>query len=166
MTITLRDVTKENWQACVALRLAPEQDHFVASNAYSLAESKFMPTFVPQAIYAQPASVNDEVMVGFAMYGYYPDGAPPLGQRHWIFRLMIAREYQGHGYGTAALRAIIARLEADPACDEVLIGYEPDNAVARALYARLGFEEQGATPWGELYARRATTPPPDEPIAP
>jgi len=159
MTIALRDVTKENWQACIGLRLAPEQEHFVASNAYSLAESKFMPTFVPQAIYARVGADDAEIMVGFAMYGYYPDGAPPLGLRHWIFRLMIAHEQQGRGYGTAALRAIIARLEADPACDDVLIGYESDNVVARALYARLGFVEQGTTPWGELYARRATTTP-------
>jgi diamine N-acetyltransferase len=72
---------------------------------------------------------------------------------------MIAREQQGCGYGTAALRQIIARLETDPACDDVLIGYEPDNAVARALYARLGFEERGLTPWGELYACRPTPTP-------
>lgn len=159
MTSTLRDVTKANWQACVGLRLAPEQEHFVASNAYSLAESKFMPTFVPQAIYAPAGPDDAEIVVGFAMYGYYPDGAPPLGLRYWIFRLMIASEYQGHGYGTAAMREILARLEADRACNDVLIGYEPDNVVARALYARLGFEEQGMTPWGELYARRATPTP-------
>jgi diamine N-acetyltransferase len=155
--VSLRDVTKENWQACVGLHLAPEQEHFVASNAYSLAESKFMPTFVPQAIYARAEPDADETLVGFAMYGYYPDGAPPLGQRHWIFRLMIAQEHQGRGYGTAAMREIIARLEADPACDDVLIGYEPDNTIARTLYARLGFEERGTTPWGELYAWRSTT---------
>lgn len=159
MTTTLRDVTKENWQACVALRLAPEQEHFVASNAYSLAESKFMPTFVPQAIYAPAGPDAAAIVVGFAMYGYYPDGAPPLGLRHWIFRLMIASDYQGRGYGTAALQEIIARLEADPACNEVLIGYEPDNVVARALYARLGFAERGTTPWGELYAWRPTPTP-------
>ena len=156
MALTLCDVTKENWRECVGLRLAPEQEGFVASNAYSLAESKFMPTFVPQAIYAPAGTDGAAIVVGFAMYGYYPDGAPPLGLRHWILRLMIDRDYQGRGYGTAALRAILARLEADPACDDVLIGYEPDNLVARALYARLGFVEQGTTPWGELYACRAT----------
>lgn len=71
MTIALRDVTKENWQACIGLRLAPEQEHFVASNAYSLAESKFMPTFIPQAIYAQATPGGEAIMVGFAMYAYY-----------------------------------------------------------------------------------------------
>lgn len=156
MTVSLRDVTKENWQACVQLKLAPEQEHFVASNAYSLAESKFMPTFIPQAIYRRDDATGAGALVGFAMYGYYPDGEPPFGQRHWIFRLMVDREHQGRGYGRAAMREILARLDADPACPNVLIGYEPDNTVARRLYLDLGFREIGPAPWGELVAERAT----------
>lgn len=155
MSVTLRDVTKENWQACARLKLAPEQEHFVASNAYSLAESKFMPTFIPQAIYHRDAT-GAETMVGFVMFGYYPDGEPPLGLRHWIFRLMVDREHQGHGYGREALRQVLARLEADPACPNVLIGYETDNVVAAKLYASLGFREIGPAPWGEMVAERAT----------
>lgn len=159
MAIILRDVTKENWQACVRLKLAPEQEHFVASNAYSLAESKFMPTFIPQAIYHRDERADDgaETMVGFVMYGYYPDGEPPLGQRHWIFRLMIDREHQGRGYGRAAMQAVLARLEADPDVPNVLIGYETDNAIASKLYADLGFREIGPAPWGENVAERATS---------
>lgn len=156
MTVSLRDVTKENWQECVRLTLAPEQEHFVSSNAYSLAESKFMPTFVPQAIYSRDDASGTETMVGFVMYGYYPDGGPPFGRRHWIFRLMIDRAHQGKGFGRAALRAVLARLEADAACPDVLIGYAPDNAVARKLYLGLGFREIGPAPWGELVAERAT----------
>lgn len=155
MTVTLRDVTKENWLACVRLRLAPEQEHFISSNAYSLAESKFMPTFIPQAIYATGEG-GGGALVGFVMYGLYPDGEPPFGQRHWIFRLMIDREHQGRGYGRAAMAEVLARLEADPACPNVLIGYEADNAVARKLYLSLGFREIGPAPWGELVAERGT----------
>jgi diamine N-acetyltransferase len=156
MMISLRDVTKANWQECVRLKLAPEQEHFVSSNAYSLAESKFMPTFVPQAIYRRDEASASETMVGFVMYGYYPDGVAPWGQRHWIFRLMIDREHQGRGYGREAMRQTLVRLEADPTCPNVLIGYEADNVVARKLYRSLGFREIGPTPWGELAAERAT----------
>ena len=156
MAIVLRDVTRENWLECVRLELAPEQEHFVASNAYSIAESKFMPTFVPQAIYHRDDATADETLVGFVMYGYYPDGEPPLGRRHWVFRLMTDREHQGRGYGREALRQVLARLDADPDCPSVLIGYEPDNTVARKLYASLGFREIGPAPWGEMVAERAT----------
>ncbi len=155
MTIMLRDVTRDNFQACVRLKLAPEQEHFVASNAYSLAESKFMPTYIPQAIYHR-SDDGTETMVGFVMYGFYPDGEPPLGQRHWIFRLMVDREHQGRGYGREAMQQVLARLEADPTLPSVLIGYETDNVIAGKLYADLGFREIGPAPWGELVAERAT----------
>jgi diamine N-acetyltransferase len=159
MAIELRDVTRENWQECAGLRLAPEQEHFVSSNAYSLAESKFMPTFVPQAIYHRDDATGAEMMVGFVMYGLYPEGEPPHGNRYWIYRLMIDREHQGRGYGTAAMREVLRRLEADPACPDVLIGYETDNPVAQKLYRDLGFAESGTAPWGEMVARRATANP-------
>ena len=146
MTVTLREIITANWQECVNLTLAPGQEHFVSSNAYSLAESKFQPTFVPLAIYA------GEAMVGFVMYGYYPDGGPPLGQRFWIYRLMIDQGHQRKGYGRAAMREVIARLRATPDCPDVLIGYEPDNDAAARLYRELGFEEIGPAPWGETLA--------------
>ncbi len=159
MTVTLRDVTKDNWQECIKLKLAPEQEGFVASNVYSLAESKIQTTFVPQAIYAHDDVTGTERLVGFAMYGYYPDGEPPLGQRHWIFRLMIDREHQRRGHGTAALREILHRLATDPACPAVLIGYEVGNTVAQRLYRDLGFTEIGPAPWGEMTASRPTPTP-------
>jgi len=156
MAILLRDVTKENLLACVRLKLAPEQEHFVASNAYSIAESKFMPTYIPQAIYHRTEGEAEETMVGFVMYGFYPDDDPPFGQRYWIFRLMVDREHQGRGYGREAMRQVLARLEADPNCPSVLIGYETENVVASKLYADLGFREIGPAPWGEHVAERAT----------
>lgn len=150
--VELRDVTRANWRECVALKLKDDQADFVASNVFSLAESKFEPTFVPQAVYA------GEALVGFVMYGLYPHGEPPLGHQFWVFRLMIDRAYQRQGYGRAALRAVIRRLRADANCREVLIGYEPENIVAAKLYRDLGFAEFGTAPWGERVARLKLRP--------
>lgn len=153
MTIALRPITKENWQECIRLELEPEQEHLVRSNAYSLAESKFQPTYPPLAIYHNDTNDTNDTMVGFVMYGHYPGGEPPLGQTYWIFRLMVDKHHQRQGYGTAALREVLARLRADPACHEVLIGYEPENTVAAKLYQRLGFQEFTTAPWGERVMR-------------
>jgi diamine N-acetyltransferase len=60
--VELRDVTARNWRAVVALELAPEQQGLLASNLYSIAQSKFDPDARPRAIYA------GEVVVGFLMY--------------------------------------------------------------------------------------------------
>jgi hypothetical protein len=126
MTIVLRDVTKENWQECLRLKLAPEQEHFVASNVYSLAESKFMPTFIPQAIYARDVAGDataSERLVGFVMYGYYPMAKPvrppsldlPANDRSRAARARLRCGGPAHGPRP---------LEVDPACPDVLIGYE------------------------------------------
>jgi hypothetical protein len=39
MAVTLRPVTRENWQAVAHLEVAEEQRHFVVPNVYSLAEA-------------------------------------------------------------------------------------------------------------------------------
>ncbi len=62
MSVSLIEVTKENWIQCIRLKLAPEQEGLVASNVDSIAESKFELHYVPRAIY------NNENVVGFLMY--------------------------------------------------------------------------------------------------
>ena len=52
MIVTLQPITRDNWLQCVRLNVAPEQKHFVASNAVSL------------------AAYDGDTMVGFAMYAW------------------------------------------------------------------------------------------------
>ena len=142
MTMTLREITRENWLQCVRLKVAPEQEPFVAPNGVSLAQSKYEPEWVPLALY------DDDEMVGFVMYGVSPEEG-----KHWILRVMVDRRYQGKGYGRAAMRLLLDRLRTIPGCDEVAISYEPENDVARRLYASCGFRETGEIIEGETVAR-------------
>lgn len=41
MTVTLESIDRDNWRQVIRLEVAPEQQSFVASNLYSIAESKF-----------------------------------------------------------------------------------------------------------------------------
>ncbi|HET8627854.1 MAG TPA: GNAT family N-acetyltransferase [Thermomicrobiales bacterium] len=84
--------------------------------------------------------------------GRYERGEPDRCPNCASYRLMIDRDHRRKGYGRAAMREVIARLRATPDCPDVLIGYEPDNAVAARLYRELGFEEIGPAPWGETLA--------------
>lgn len=43
MSITLKKITRENWEECIDLRVSIEQQRFVASNLYSIAEVQFLP---------------------------------------------------------------------------------------------------------------------------
>ncbi len=149
MTISLRPVTIDNWQAVIDLKLAPGQDEFVASNLYSLAESKFGVEYLghwdlfPLAIY------NEEDLVGFFMHGFNFDC-----QKYecFIFRLMIAESHQGHGYGRAAMRMMLQQFNEDKRINKVGISYNPRNSVAQKLYSSLGFIETGEIFEGELIA--------------
>ncbi len=144
MAVTLRDITADNWRACVRLSVAPEQEHFVASNAYSLAQSKYEPELIPLGIY------DDETMVGFIMYRPMDFG---VGKVWAVYRLMVAHEHQGKGYGRAGMNLLLNRLKTVPDYAGVLISFVPDNDAARQLYASLGFLDTGEMDDGEIVYR-------------
>ena len=139
--ISLREITPQNFNAIAAMQVREDQKNFVASNLYSLAEAYVFPGRSPLAIYA------DETPVGFLMYVDWAER-----QQLWIFRLMIAAEQQGRGYGQAAMRLAIERMHAIPGCRQIYISYEPENQAARALYASLGFNITGEIEGGEEVA--------------
>jgi diamine N-acetyltransferase len=132
MDIRFRPITRDNWAECGGLRVHPEQEGFVASNLFSLAEVHFYPQLIPQAIY------DGDQMVGFLLYGY-----DEKEDSYWVVRLMIDQKYQGKGYGRAAMQHLLALLRAIPGCKRIRISYEPHNAGARQLYLSLGFVETG-----------------------
>lgn len=136
---------RENFVECVGLRVAPGQEGFVASNVYSLAQSKVEPQCVPLAIYA------DDEMVGFAMYGLEDDGEV------WIHRFMISAYHQGKGFGRASIEALISliREQTDRDATTIKLSYEPENSPAERLYESLGFRRTGQVVEGEIVSRLA-----------
>lgn len=140
-SISLRPITKDNWEEAARLEILPEQEGFLTPNVFSIAESKFHDDLWTFAIY------NGKTMVGFTMYGQDPaDG------RYWIIRFMIDRRYQRRGFGRAALRQLITHMSNLPGITAINIGYEKENVGAAALYRELGFVESGIAPWGEQTA--------------
>lgn len=142
MAVTLRDVDKENFNRCVKLEVREDQKNFVASNVYSIAQSKVEPAYVPHAVY------DGDEMVGFVMYGYDEDDGC-----HCIARVMIDKNQQGKGYGRAAMEEVVRRLRETPDCREVVLSTEPENEVAQKLYESLGFKKTGEVTHGEEVMR-------------
>lgn len=142
--VELRDVTRENRKAVLALELDPEQEELVASNAESLAEARHDPDARPRAIYAA------DKLVGFIMYDA---GDEDDDEREaTIYRFMIDRRCQGAGYGRAALRATIEEIRAIGGVETISIGYMPENPVTKAFYASVGFVEKELDEDGEMIA--------------
>jgi len=130
--IELMPVTRDNWENAISLEVCQYQARFVASNVYSLAESKIFPECVPMAVYA------DGQMVGFMMYALDQED-----QKYWICRLMIDYNFQGKGLGRLALKAAIEYLSNLDGCDEIRLSIQPDNAIAEKLYLSVGFKHTG-----------------------
>ncbi|MCT1399359.1 GNAT family N-acetyltransferase [Paenibacillus sp. p3-SID867] len=137
--IRLQPIDKDNWTECIKLKAKPEQEGFIASNLYSIAQYQFLEHFEAMAIY------EEQTMVGFALYGLDSDDG-----NYWIYRLMIDGNFQGKGYGKAALRYIIEEIRNKPdRTDVLMISFDPKNEQARQLYVKAGFEEIGVMPWSE-----------------
>jgi diamine N-acetyltransferase len=128
MSVTLREINMENFQECISLKVAQDQEGFVATNVYSLAEAKADSVSIPLAIY------DGETMVGFLMYWF--DETNGVG---WIDRLMVDARFQKRGYGRTAMTEVIRRLKSHANCRLIRTSFAPENAPAARLYESLGF---------------------------
>ncbi len=129
MSITLQPVSRDNYERVCQLRVAEDQEDFVADNAWSLVESIFEPGCETRAI------CRDGQPVGFFMWVRGP------AARVSIWRFMVDERHQRQGIGTAALQLAIAEIGRQAGVREIAIYYDPRNPVARDFYARFGFVE-------------------------
>lgn len=143
MKLTLKPITKDNWEEAIELKVKDEQKHYMASNIYSIAEVQFLDRFKASGIY------EGGQMVGFSMYGIDPDD-----NNYWIYRLMIDEAHQGKGFGTKAVKLIVDEIKSmnTTGIPFIMIGYNKENEGARAAYKKAGFVETEIAPWGEQLA--------------
>ncbi|MBE5809765.1 MAG: GNAT family N-acetyltransferase [Clostridiales bacterium] len=142
--INFRAITEDNFDAIIRMK-RPDDEHFVASNAYSLAQAwlyRDAGDVYPFAIY------NDDAPVGFMMLDEDVDEKCLI-----IWRIMFPVENQNKGYGTAAIREIIRLAKESGKYDFLLIDYAPDNKIAEHVYTKLGFKPTGRFEHGEYELR-------------
>lgn len=136
--VSLRDVTKENLGAILRLKVKPEQEKFVASNAVSIAQAHFEEKAWFRAIYA------DETPVGFLML--YDD---PETNDYFLWRFMIDERYQRLDFGRRALQLLIEYVRSLPDATELLVSYVPAEGSPEPFYTSLGFTSTGEVHDGE-----------------
>ena len=145
----IRPVIKANWRALVKLQVGEAQRNFVASNVYSIAESQFGFDFEGHWDYHPFGIYDGDTPVGFLMYGV--NFEHPTRQA-FITRLMVDEKFQGKGFGRFGVQKMLEIFRADERVKEVGISYEPENDVARKLYASCGFAETGEMIGDEVLA--------------
>lgn len=137
MSITFRQITTETFRECIGLKVREDQ-RFVASNVYSIAQSRIEPEYVPLAIY------HDETMVGFIMYSI-----DPVKGELYLCRFMIDEKYQGKGYGKESLALLRKIAEDTPGIGRIELSTKPDNRHGIKVYEKAGFEDTGVLDDGE-----------------
>ena len=155
--VRLEKINGKNIWDALRLSVKEDQREFVASNDVSIIEAY---TTITANGYAFPFGIyDDEQLVGFLMIGFdkddYWDDAPDIANGNYnLWRLMIDQKYQHRGYGKRAIELALEFVRTFPCgeADYCWLSYEPENVVAKELYASFGFTETGEKDGEELIA--------------
>ncbi|WP_327677534.1 GNAT family N-acetyltransferase [Kitasatospora sp. NBC_00458] len=136
----LEPVTPANIDAALELKVHPDQERFVSPVVKSLAEA------YAHGEAAWPRLIVDgDRTVGFVMaffdVTFHPDRPGDL-PRSGLWRLNIAADAQGRGYGRFAVAQVGDEIRRRGG-SRVTVTYVPDDDGPGAFYAKLGFRPTG-----------------------
>jgi diamine N-acetyltransferase len=142
--ISLREITRETLRDILRLKVAPEQEKFVASNAASLAEALFNPgTAWYRVIYA------DEAPAGFVMMEIKTSE-----QKYFLWRFMIDARFQKQGIGCRALELAMDHVKNLPGGTVLETSCVPGEGSPGPFYEKMGFFYTRVKEDGELVMRK------------
>ena len=142
----LEEVTPGNFETATGIRVRPEQEFAISPVMQSLAEAYVHPAGVawPRLI------VDGDRTVGFLMafldIDWRADGGSVV--RSGLWRLNIAADAQGQGYGRFAVESVAAELRRRGTKELYVTWHEGDDGPAE-FYMRLGFRRTGELSGGE-----------------
>jgi diamine N-acetyltransferase len=140
-SVSLREITDETLRSILRLKVSPQQEKYVASNAVSIAQAYFhRATAWFRAIYAA------ETPVGFVMLEDKPNEAS-----YFLWRFMIDAQYQHFGFGKRAIELLIEQVKTRPNATTLGVSCVPDgDGSPCAFYEKLGFVYTGEKDEDEL----------------
>ena len=130
--IELKPVTINNFWDVIEIKINKEQEQYIPDNIFLIAMSKIIPQCIPLAIY------NDNVVVGFLMYGLDENK-----ENYWIQIMMIGDKHQGKGYAKESFRKILSEIKKDTSVHKILLAVNKGNINAVKIYEKLGFRFNG-----------------------
>jgi diamine N-acetyltransferase len=138
--VSLQEVNASTVRSVIDLRVAPEQESYVASNAVSIAEGYFHREAWFRSIHA------DSLPVGFVMLrdSTLLDSASTPGQLS-LWRLMIDRRYQKTGLGRKALELVVEHARTRPGANAMHTSYVAGTHSPADFYLSFGFRHTGET---------------------
>lgn len=141
-TISLSEISDDNWRAVADVAPHDEQRRFVAALG-----ARYLLLSMRDGLWHSLAIQADGAVVGHVMWAYDKNDGT-----HWIGGMLIDAVEQGRGVGRAALQATIRLLSGLPDAREIRLSYHPDNTAAARLYTEAGFRPTGDTENDEITA--------------
>ncbi|GGQ42565.1 GNAT family N-acetyltransferase [Couchioplanes azureus] len=142
----LEKITPENYEAALAVTVRPDQEDLVEPVVKSLAEAYVF------AEYAWPRLIHDgDKVVGFLMAFLdipWDPARDPGDLRSGVWRLNIAAQAQGRGYGRFAVEAVCAEIRARGGA-RAYVTWEPRPGGPEDFYRKLGFRPTGERSGGQ-----------------
>lgn len=139
--VSLREITEETLRPILRLKVTPEQEKYVASNAVSIAQAYFhRDNAWFRGIYA------DDTAVGFVMLDDRSTEAS-----YFLWRFMIDAKYQKFGFGKRAIELLIAHVKTRPNATTLGVSCVPKGEGSPCpFYEKMGFVYTGEEDEGEL----------------
>ena len=135
MKTTIIEVSKENVTDILKLRISEKQKAYIETTEQCLKDAKECKYYRPVGLF------YDDILIGFAMYGFFP-GEGENG-RVWLDRFFIDSAHQGFGLGSIMLEALIKRIIEEYDCPEIYLSIVENNLAALHLYRKFGFAFNG-----------------------
>ena len=139
--IELRTINEDNFEQCFSLKASVENENFVDSVTYSLAEAwVFYKDTRPFAIY------DDDTLIGFvSMY---------VGEENYqIINFLIDDAFQKKGLGTEAAKTCIRFLKYEYGAKRISAPVELKNTAAQRFWRKLGFDFSDNVEDGYIFMR-------------
>lgn len=132
MDIRFDTITPDNWLIFNKLEVTEEQKKFVLSNEGILARA-----FAYREYNSQIHTIyNEDKAIGMLMqYDYKVNDKLSCV----LNEFMIAKEYQGNGYGKKAIELWLSRIKTQKQYDSIILTFIEGNEIAHKLYLEMGF---------------------------
>ena len=141
-SLRLAELTPDNFRAARDIRVSPAQETFVAPVLHSIAEAYVNPSAWPRLI------LDGDRPVGFVMGAFDPDNEISAF-RAGIWRLNIAADAQGHGYGRFAVAEVAAEARRRGQ-SRITVLWVRGEGGPEGFYLRLGFRPTGEEMFGQV----------------
>jgi diamine N-acetyltransferase len=136
MSIHFRAITRYNWSMLTGLKVNADQEKFVFSNVTILAKAFAFRNDNSRVF----AIYNEDIPVGMLMQR---DFIKEEKLTCLLDQFMIAEQYQGKGFGKAAMQLWLSMIKKEEKYESIILCYKEGNVTTRNLYLRLGFHHTG-----------------------